>query len=228
MRALCARRTMAVLVALPLLAGCGGGGSATAEPTTEPSASVAPEPLPSPDAKVPELEGETGADADAILTDLGMVPTFTLMSSGDEVSDLAGFTVISTYPAAGEDVHSNRAVTVFGRQDVADPPATAVVPADAMAAQRVVDAFAAAGLPVRDARDNKTGNCAERGCSQMVTTEDITVLSFGDDAAASTYVETWGPESLHRSGAIVLSYAAARTPLETRPLYEAALAALEP
>jgi hypothetical protein len=96
--------------------------------------------------------------------------------------------------------------------------------AEADMANEVVTAFAAAGLPVLEPRDNTAGNCGSRACVQMITTENVTVLSFVDDAAAATYVSTWGPADLHQQGQVVLSYAAARTPEAERPLYEAALA----
>lgn len=107
------------------------------------------------------------------------------------------------------------------------PVVIPVAPADALTAQQVVDGFAAAGLPVTDARDNTGSNCSDRGCAQMITTEDVTVLSFPDAAAATVYVKTWGPADLHHLGTIVLSYAAARTPVVARPRYEATLVTLQ-
>jgi hypothetical protein len=61
----------------------------------------------------------------------------------------------------------------------------------------------------------------------MVTTDDVTALSFPNDAAAAVDVKTYGPADLHQSGAIVISYAAARTPAGARPRYEATLVTLQ-
>ncbi|MDP9799353.1 hypothetical protein J2S43_007865 [Catenuloplanes nepalensis] len=88
-------------------------------------------------------------------------------------------------------------------------------------AQEVIDAFERAGLAVSNPRDNSSG-CGELGCKERITTDAITVLSFDDAAAAAKYVEAAGTEA-YRSGGIVLSYAAARTPAEDRPKYEDAL-----
>jgi hypothetical protein len=89
----------------------------------------------------------------------------------------------------------------------------------------VVDAFAAAGLPVPKPRDNTKQNCASLGCDQLVTTDAITVVVFTNDAAAAKYANA-AAGNAHRNGLVVLSYAAARTPAADRPRYEAELAKL--
>ncbi|MEV4539205.1 hypothetical protein AB0J82_36080 [Asanoa sp. NPDC049518] len=91
----------------------------------------------------------------------------------------------------------------------------------APSAQDVVDAFAAAGLPVPSPRDN-SGNCAELGCSELVTTDAISVYVFPDEQSAERLA---GPDT-HRAGVVVLSYAAARTPESDRPAYESTLTSL--
>lgn len=89
-------------------------------------------------------------------------------------------------------------------------------------AQDVVDDFAAAGLPVPEFRDNSPQNCGSLGCTQLITTEALSVVQFDDPAAAQRYVDAFG-EDAHLNGPIVLQYAAARTPADQRPAYEARL-----
>ncbi|SDZ60043.1 hypothetical protein SAMN05421684_6976 [Asanoa ishikariensis] len=106
------------------------------------------------------------------------------------------------------------------------PPAAVQIPprADgAPSARDVVDAFAAAGLPVPSPRDNSS-NCASGGlrCSELVTTDAISVYVFPDETSAEEFA---GPDT-HRVGVVVLSYAAARTPEEDRPAYESTLTSL--
>lgn len=103
-----------------------------------------------------------------------------------------------------------------------EAPATPQTPS--LTARQVIDAFAAAGLPVPEPRDNSK-NCASLGCTEMVTTDAVTVLTFTDDATATKYASTFA-EDAHRQAGVVLSYAAARTPEADRPLYEAELAKL--
>lgn len=88
-------------------------------------------------------------------------------------------------------------------------------------AQAVVDDFAAAGLPVPNARDN-SHNCADLGCEQLITTEAVSVYSFDDLDAAQHMAEVYG-EGAHREQGIVLQYAGARTPQELQAAYEARL-----
>jgi hypothetical protein len=103
-------------------------------------------------------------------------------------------------------------------------PAAAAAPADVFTtdAQAVVDAFAAAGLPVTDSRDTAGGSCTSLpGCEQQVTTEDITVIRFASEAEAQAVAESY--TEAYRRGLVVLSYLAARTPEENRPQYEQVL-----
>jgi hypothetical protein len=74
----------------------------------------------------------------------------------------------------------------FEFQMVASPAAcpTAQPPSGAVSAQDVVDAITAAGLPARDPRTN-TGFCADSGCVQLVTTDDVSVYQYVDEAAAT-------------------------------------------
>lgn len=121
-----------------------------------------------------------------------------------------------------------------GTEDAASSPTTsspspstsadAAAPADVFTtdAQAVVDAFAAAGLPVTDSRDTTGGSCTSLpGCEQQVTTEDITVIRFASEAEAQRVAETYS--AAYRRGLVVLSYVAARTPEQTRPQYEQVL-----
>ncbi len=102
------------------------------------------------------------------------------------------------------------------------PPA--VAPSGPTAAQ-VVDAFVAGGLPVVDRRDTSP-QCSELpGCVERVTSESISVLRFETEAQATQYEVAFG-DGAHRAGLLVLSYAAARTPEEDRPEYEAVLTEL--
>jgi uncharacterized protein YceK len=107
-------------------------------------------------------------------------------------------------------------------------PPTSASTASAVTAQQVVDEFAAKGLPVPNARNNSK-NCTTQGCSQLVTTDAITVATFPDEAAATKYADAMtGAGGAFRHKLVVLSYAAANTPAADRPKYEAALTALVP
>ena len=85
-------------------------------------------------------------------------------------------------------------------------------------AQAVVDDFAAAGLAVPNARDNSAQNCSSLGCTQLITTEALSVVQFHDPATAQRYADAFG-EDAHLDGSIVLQYAAGRTPADARPTY---------
>jgi hypothetical protein len=99
----------------------------------------------------------------------------------------------------------------------------------AVTAQQVVDEFAAKGLPVPKPRDNSQQNCSTYKCSQLVTTDAITVATFADEAAATKYADAMaGAGGSFRHKLVVLSYAAAKTSASDRPKYEAALTALVP
>lgn len=99
----------------------------------------------------------------------------------------------------------------------------------AVTAQQVVDEFAAKGLPVPKPRDNSQQNCSRYQCTQLVTTDAITVVTFTDEAAATKYADAMaGAGGAFRHKLVVLSYAAANTPAADRPKYEAVLTALVP
>lgn len=89
----------------------------------------------------------------------------------------------------------------------------------------VVSAFAKAGLPVPDPRDNTAGSCPDIQCRQLITTSAISVYVFATEAPAVHFADVYGTEA-HRDGLVVLSYAAARTPTADRPKYEKVLASL--
>lgn len=101
---------------------------------------------------------------------------------------------------------------------------SALAPTAGPTAEKVVDAFQLAGLKVPHARDN-SANCAALGCTQQVTTDAITVLVFPDAASATKVAAGYGADA-HQQGTVVLEYAAAKTPADDRPKYEAALAKL--
>jgi hypothetical protein len=212
---------VAILGAALLLAGCATGGPEVVESPSAKSTPTAgaPEDAGFATDVVPDLTGLGSADAATRLADLDMNPKFIDMKTGDTLSETPATQVLQTYPAAGEKVRSGRDVSVF----VASPePAEDTT---AKVASAVVRVFAEDGLPVTDPRDNTSGNCETRGCAQMITTDDITVLSFVDEVAAANYVAAWGPQDHYQYGIVVLSYAAARTPEADRQLYEAALVA---
>jgi hypothetical protein len=109
----------------------------------------------------------------------------------------------------------------------AAPSTTASAPG--VTAQQVIDEFAAKGLSVPKPRDNSQQNCTTYKCSQLVTTDAITVVTFADEAAATKYADAMnGAGGAFRHKLVVLSYAAAKTPQADRPRYEAALTALVP
>lgn len=61
------------------------------------------------------------------------------------------------------------------------------------------------------------------GCKQLITTEALSVVQFDDPVAAQRYVDAFDGNA-HLNGPIVLQYAAAQTPTEQWPAYEARLA----
>jgi hypothetical protein len=105
---------------------------------------------------------------------------------------------------------------------VASPPPRAD---GAPSARDVVDAFAAAGLPVPGPRDNSGGCTTGVGCAELVTTDAISVYVFPDEESAAAFADAAAPDA-HRAGVVVLGYAAARTPPADRPAYENTLTGL--
>lgn len=126
-----------------------------------------------------------------------------------------------------------------GSNDAADAPPAPVAVSTPAAAETPIDGhqvlttaivlagFEAAGLPVRNARDN-TANCEglQLGCIQLMTTDDVSIVTFADPAAQQMLAESYGVDGFS-SGNVVLSYVAARTPAANRPKYEQVLAGLE-
>lgn len=92
---------------------------------------------------------------------------------------------------------------------------------DSLTAQAVADALRERGLPVSNDRDN-SGNCASLGCAQMITTDDVTVISWPNADSAKHYAEVFG-DSVYPSGTLMLSYAAQRTPAAAQKQYKSAL-----
>lgn len=105
-------------------------------------------------------------------------------------------------------------------------PAATGAPAagDGPTAQDVVDDFAAAGLAVPKARDNTATNCGSLGCTQLITTDALSVVRFDNPAVQQRYVAGFGDDA-YAEGPIVLQYAAARTPAGKRAAYEKRLRA---
>lgn len=125
-------------------------------------------------------------------------------------------------------------LTGCGRDDAPPPIASAapsaVTTAASSAAPATLDgwivyrAFEAAGLRVQNPRDNSAG-CADLGCRQIITTDAVSIYVWPDVASAEHAASVWSDEG-HRAGLVVLSYAAARTPVADRPGYERILRAL--
>jgi hypothetical protein len=108
----------------------------------------------------------------------------------------------------------------------ATPPPVEETPG--LAASEVLAAFMTAKLPVRHARNNSK-NCETQqlGCLEMVTTDDVTITTWGDSVAMETYAQAFGTEAFVLRN-VVLQYAAAKTPATMRPKYQAALTKLAP
>jgi hypothetical protein len=128
---------------------------------------------------------------------------------------------LSLAGCGSEDSTPESTAAATGTSSSAAPAPSGVFTAEA---QDVVDAFASAGLPVTDARDNSTGGLCPGlpGCAQLVTTEDISVYVFDNEQDALG----WAASNGYQRGLVVLSYSAARTPEELRPQYEQVLASL--
>ncbi|MBB5159385.1 hypothetical protein [Saccharopolyspora phatthalungensis] len=90
-------------------------------------------------------------------------------------------------------------------------------------AQQVVEQFQRDGLSVPNPRDDTAQNCASLGCVQLVATDTVSVVSFADESAASTFARKLG-DNAHQAGAIVLRYDAAETPEDVRLKFQSSLA----
>jgi len=137
----------AIAFAVVLLAGCTGEAPSvkTSSPTAPATVNADSGGVPT---AVPDVTGLLGADAATLLADADMTVTFIAMSDGAELMavDAASSLVIRTYPAAGDDVRSNRAVSVFVGTDTRPSP-TVSTSAPAAAWDLVTDA----GLCAADA-----------------------------------------------------------------------------
>jgi len=91
-------------------------------------------------------------------------------------------------------------------------------------ADEVLAAFQAAWLPVRNPRDNSK-NCEELGCLQLMTTDDVSIYTWGDSVPMELFAHELGKDAFVL-GNVLLQYAGARTPEKMRPKYEAALTAM--
>lgn len=95
-----------------------------------------------------------------------------------------------------------------------------------LAAAEVVAAFTAAKLPVRHARNNSKA-CVEQelGCLELISTDDVTITTWGDAVAMEAYAQAFGAEAFVLRN-VVLQYAGAKTPAAMRPRYQLALTRL--
>lgn len=107
------------------------------------------------------------------------------------------------------------------------PPPVVLPPrqAGAPTGREVVAAFRAAGLKAANARDRSI-DCGPDGlglgCSEIVTTDQVTVYVFPDESSADDLAERWSGAA-YRSGTVVLNYLEAKTPPAERPRYEKVL-----
>lgn len=121
---------LAVAVTLSITA-CSGA-SDESDSASPPPPSTSPTAVATAASSVPDVAGLSGADAAARLADAGMTAKFVAMSGGDiSAVDAAERTVVETYPEAGADVHSSRAVSVFvgsAPQQTSEPTTSAPAP----------------------------------------------------------------------------------------------------
>ena len=96
------------------------------------------------------------------------------------------------------------------------------------AAQKVVDAFKAAGLKVPNLRD-RSRDCGPNGlgvgCAQLLVTDAVSVYVFPDEATATNQTDIWGADA-YRKGAVVLNYLGTRTAVAEQKRYNDVLAKL--
>lgn len=124
----------------------------------------------------------------------------------------------STAPAASQPATTTPTVEPSTPPPVEDTPG--------LAAAEVLAAFTKAKLPVRNPRDNSK-NCVsmQLGCLEMITTDDVTITTWGDAVTMEAYAQAYGMEAFVLRN-VVLQYAAAKTPATARPKYQAALTRL--
>lgn len=131
--------------------------------------------------------------------------------------------------SGGEDQSASTAPTVSqpSTPTVEVPaPTTPAEDKPGLAAAEVVAAFTAAKLPVQHARNNSK-NCEtmQLGCLEMITTDDVTITTWGDAAPMEAYAQAFGQDAFVLRN-VVLQYAGARTPAAARPKYQLALTRL--
>ncbi|MEV1016282.1 hypothetical protein AB0I89_08825 [Micromonospora sp. NPDC049801] len=187
-----------LLVAAAVVAGCGRGDD------------------PAPSSAVP---GVTSSTVQA--TDLPSVPS---TSAGPSRTD--GAAPPPPRSVAPSTVPSAPPQGPVERRPASPPPVVLPQrPAGAPSARQVIDAFQAAGLRVTHPKDRSV-DCGPDGlglgCSEIVTTDGVTVFVFPDETSAGDIAETWGGQS-YRRGAVVLNYLDAKTPAADRVRYEKVL-----
>lgn len=153
-----------------------------------------------------------GDDARQALFDLGLKGRFAPIDNPPEKYDRGHWIVTSQTPEPGTLLDAAAGVTFEVAQ---------IGPF----AAEVVDAFKAEGLPVTDPRDNTLQNCyGQTGdCVMLMTTDDISVYEFADEATAAELASALGASGAHQNRTIVLNYLGARTPDALKPEYEAVL-----
>lgn len=83
------------------------------------------------------------------------------------------------------------------------PPALPAAAPGTLTASQVVAKFESAGLPVSNPRDNTYGMCPKLDCSQLITTDGVSVYQFPNATAA----QHWQPPvTFYQSGPIVLLF----------------------
>lgn len=210
------------IAAVLVISGCSGDRDASAQSVTAPPAASTtptsvptPSSTPTPNIVVPDLMGMPGAKARQELATLGLVGWFAPVDNLPEMYDRGHWIVKNQSPEAGTSAQPGAEVTFVAAQ---------IGPL----ASEVIAAFKAKGLPVSEPRDNTQQNCYGKvhECVMLMTTEDVSVYEFANEADGQGFVKVFGAPNVHQKGTIVLSYLAARTPERLRPRYEAALTQL--
>lgn len=75
-----------------------------------------------------------------------------------------------------------------------------------LTAEQVVNELRANSLAVNNPRDNTAGMCGDLQCSQLITTDDVSVYMFSDPVAQQRWVDARGDDAYSR-GNVVLSFA---------------------
>ncbi|MEV6413824.1 hypothetical protein [Kribbella sp. NPDC051718] len=120
---------------------------------------------------------------------------------------------------------TSQSTTIASTTPTAAPTTTAseIDGHNVLSAVNVLQAFQAAGLPVRNERYNDEAcDTQQLGCMELLTTDDISIYTWADEAAQANFATTYG-DAAYSSGNVVLSYLAQRTPAKLRPKYQAVL-----